>query len=371
LEEIPSGFYLNDSFRKTIDKCIIKCNSCNLESIQKGLCLKCNNIESYYQKYNDSSNFDSYVNCYNEKPFGFYLDNTDVDNIIYKPCYDTCNQSYYYYKINSILRELTNKFINSTFIYFSPEQINHIYNKYNLNEEIDSIYTLIFNDENSSISSNNYNYKLVLEDGRELNLSIIEEDIYYNVYTPIKNVNLTNYNYYLYFLQQGYDIYDKYNSFYNDICAPAYLEGNDITLEDRKIDFYPTNLTLCKDNCNYNGIDLENKKIICVCNMNNKNYINGENNLIEYTKDNFFSYLLDNINYKIFKCYQLFVFENLKNNLAFYTFIVVLVIFLVIALIFFLYSVPKLKILLVKDIFKNEIKIKTNGKNKKIKLKKL
>jgi surface protein len=119
LEEIPPGFYLNDSYRKTIDKCIIKCSSCNLESIQIGLCLKCNNVENYYQKYNDSSNFDSYVNCYNEKPFGFYLDNTDVDNIIYKPCYDTCNQSYYYYKINSILRELTNKFINSTFIYFS------------------------------------------------------------------------------------------------------------------------------------------------------------------------------------------------------------------------------------------------------------
>ena len=39
LEEVPEGYYLNDSEHKTIDKCPIKCNECSLESISQNLCI--------------------------------------------------------------------------------------------------------------------------------------------------------------------------------------------------------------------------------------------------------------------------------------------------------------------------------------------
>ena len=406
LEEIPLGYYLNDTNDKTIDKCILKCSNCTKESIEKDLCISCNNNENYYPKFNDSSNFESYINCYNEEQIGYFLDRTDPDNVIYNPCYLSCkkcnelgneennkceecfsgyilnnsnclkpedyystqitisahsesikieinqfvNNSFYYYKINSNLTELKNKYKNLTFFYFPPEEISLLYKKFNLDEEKDDIYVLIsYYIDNEKPTINDYNYKLFLENGEELNLSIIDEDFYTKIYTSIKEYsNLTNFNYFIYFSNQGYDIYDKYSNFYYDICSPAYLEKNDITLKDRKMDFYPDNITLCKDNCIYNGVDIEDEKIICTCNMNvNKNYTNVSDDkdlLIEEDDGNFFTYLLDNINYKIFKCYKLFFdFDNLKYNFAFYTFSILFLIMLIIDLIFFLYSIPKLK----------------------------
>ena len=85
LDEIPPGYYLNDSNRKTIDKCDIKCGNCTKDSIEVNLCISCNNKFFYYNKLNDSSNKGSFIECYNEKPEGYFLDNN-----IYKPCYPTC-----------------------------------------------------------------------------------------------------------------------------------------------------------------------------------------------------------------------------------------------------------------------------------------
>ena len=47
LEKVPIGYYLNDSILKTIDKCYNKCESCSSKSIDKGLCISCNNNISY------------------------------------------------------------------------------------------------------------------------------------------------------------------------------------------------------------------------------------------------------------------------------------------------------------------------------------
>ena len=482
LEEIPLGFYLNDSNAKTIDKCIIKCSNCTKESIEKDLCISCNNNENYFPKFNDSSNFESFINCYNEEQFGYFLDSINPDNVIYKPCYITCkkcneygneennkceecisnyilnngnclnpiyyhsdqitineiklsdsdggdetnsyinlnsyselinlennigesnhninlnsysemkdleniifvNNTFYYYQINSNLTELKKKYKNLTFFYFPPEEISFIYTKYNLDEKKDNIYVLIsYYLNNDKPTINDYTFKLFLEDGKELNLSIIDEDFYTKVYTSINEYpNLTNFNYYKYFSNQGYDIYDINSNFYTDICSPAYLEKNDITLTDRKIDFYPENISLCKNNCVYDGVDIEDEKIICLCNMNtNKNYTNISNNtnlLIEEDNENFFTYLLDNINYKIFKCFELiFKFDNLKNNFAFYMAIIFFIIFIIIDFIFFLYSVPKLKSNLIKVVLKiknkqiNAINNNNKDKNKKIIFKKM
>ena len=53
----------------------------------KHLCISCN--ESFYPKENDPTNLGPYINCYKDPP-GYYLDKSDINNSIYKLCYERC-----------------------------------------------------------------------------------------------------------------------------------------------------------------------------------------------------------------------------------------------------------------------------------------
>jgi surface protein len=86
IDEIPIGYYLNDTNRKTIDKCNIKCNECSLESVQFDLCISCNESNNYFPKDNEIN--DTFKNCYNDED-GYFL---DINNKVYKPCYSTCKK---------------------------------------------------------------------------------------------------------------------------------------------------------------------------------------------------------------------------------------------------------------------------------------
>ena len=86
LDDIPEGYYLNDSNHRTIDKCHIKCQACTLESINNNnFCISCNNNNGYFKK-SDETNF---VECYSGELDGYYLDKI---NNIYKKCYKTCKK---------------------------------------------------------------------------------------------------------------------------------------------------------------------------------------------------------------------------------------------------------------------------------------
>ena len=138
IDKIPEGYYLNDTYNKTIDKCHPNCKDCNekeainntncilcfsdkylyygncIDKCPNGyylsqndtsnqickcinssclscplnntnLCYSCNEPD-YYQIYNDTNNIFPYVNCY-KNPEGYYL---DQKNKIYKPCFNTC-----------------------------------------------------------------------------------------------------------------------------------------------------------------------------------------------------------------------------------------------------------------------------------------
>ena len=91
IEEIPDGYYLNDSVAKTIDKCDKKCATCNKESVGLGQCITCNNQENYYSKENDSLNVGNYINCYNTFIEGFYVDKKDKR---YNKCFEKCKNCY-------------------------------------------------------------------------------------------------------------------------------------------------------------------------------------------------------------------------------------------------------------------------------------
>ena len=103
IDYIPNGYYLNDTNKKTIDKCNIKCKECSLNSTFYGLCLSCNTEENYFQKLNDPLNKYSFVECYNNISGEYYL---DIKDNMFKPCFNNnskndsfCFQKceYYYY----------------------------------------------------------------------------------------------------------------------------------------------------------------------------------------------------------------------------------------------------------------------------------
>ena len=427
IDSIPEGYYLNDSIRKTIEKCDIKCKACTNESIINNLCVSCNNKEKYYSKFNTNSNNNLFTDCYNIEQFGYYLDyinnifmpcfteiiNQDNNNKIceecyneisinYLKCFEICDYNYdkciskdikyiskdvniininsnnkaYSYEINSDINELKKLFKNLTFIDISTEIKIFLINEFNLDKEKDKIYVLMNQYSNnysiSKSATNYYNYRFILENGTELNLTNINEDYYINVYVPIKDLDLAHFNYSLLFAEQGYDIYDKNSNFYNDICTPAYINDNDITLKDRKKDIYPNNVTLCKDNCYYNDTDREGKRIICKCNLNNNiSEIKEDDDFLKENEDNnFMSYLLDKVNYKIFKCKKLlFNFGNLKNNFSFYSILSILFIILIFNLSFYCLEIPKIKKLIFKEDPPNrevkEEKKRSKNKNKR------
>ena len=401
-EEIPSGYYVSDPIQKTLDKCNVKCKECDLTSIQNNLCKECNNNEGYYPKNNDPSNIDSYIKCYlSTEQIGYYL---DLIEKVFKGCYSICKKcndlgnaednkctecydnyelingncykssesinkekildidNYkYFYEINDDINKIKTLHTDFTFIDIKQETMDFIIDQFNLDED-EKLYMYIndYPSNNSNKATIDYDYKIYLENGTELKLSEIKEDFYVNVYVPITDLDLANYNYSKYFAEKGYDIYDKNSDFYNNICTPAYLGNGDLILKDRKKEIYPNNVTLCGDGCTYNGVNIEEKRIICSCNLNGNNNINtDEDDFLKEDDGNFLTYFLDNINYKIFKCYSLFSnFKNLKNNYAFYTILGIYVVILILNFYFKFISIKNFCIAMLKEVPRpKEVKI--------------
>jgi len=282
------------------------------------------------------------------------------------------NPNFYYYKLDYENTDLENSYINNTYIGFSKEESQILFTKFNLDEEKDKIYVIIIdypsNDSKSAISD--YSFKIFLENGTELNLSSIEEDFSVDIYCPIRDEILSKYNYSVYFAEQGYDIYNKHSDFYNDICSPAFIHGNDIVLSDRKNDIYPNNVTICKQNCEYKKAILDNKKIVCKCQLNNEKYENEDNYFLLEEETNFWNYILDNINYKIFKCYDLFLsFDNLKENIGFYFSIAIFITITLNNFIFYFCGIPRIIRLMYKSIPKED-KVKNEMEKQLLKYRK-
>ena len=261
---------------------------------------------------------------------------------------DSFNQNNYSYENNSDINGLNILFNNSNLIKISPEIEAALIKEFNLDAEKDKIYLYIFYyiNNNTNFVTSDYISKLFLENGTELNISKIEGKYYIDVNVPLINLESSNFNYSKYFARQGYDIYDKNSNFYNDICSPAYINNSDITLKDRKADIYPSNVTICKDNCHYDGINREEQMIKCKCNLKeNYNDESNSDNFMEKEDDgNFISYFLDKVNYKIFKCYKLLKnFDNLKKNYAFYIILSITFIIIIFNIIIYRNEISKLK----------------------------
>ena len=158
--------------------------------------------------------------------------------------------------------------------------------------------------------------------------------------------------------EEGIDIYNNSDSFFNDICYPYTYNGKDIIINDRRDTLYQNNI--CNNDCKYNGINYDTQTINCKCltQINDIDTNNNENNKLDI-KDGF-SKSLSNINIGICKCYQLiFHFKNLKKNIGFLFGGIVIIIEFICFLLFIKFGETKLLSKIM-----NEIKLKKKQKNK-------
>ena len=228
----------------------------------------------------------------------------------------------------------------------------------NLNLDNDTkIYALIL-DINSTYQNpltNEFYMVLLYENGTEV---IIDDSIDWkvNISAPITNLEAAHYDYAVYFNEQGYDIYNKDSSFYNDLCLSVSYINDDLTIKDRIEEIYPNNMTIVNPNCEYKAVDIEKKRLICEFNIldlyKNNSYNGNENdNYLEIQEENFIYYLLDYINYKILVCHDTFFhLKNYKNNLGLMFSSITSFIIVVLIVIFYIHGLYKIKM-----IFYNEM----------------
>jgi hypothetical protein len=114
------------------------------------------------------------------------------------------------------------------------------------------------------------------------------------------------------------NIYNLNSEFYTEKCTAAYINGNDITIADRIVEIYPYNITFCPQKCELKNVDIDNQRLNCNCNISFIEYYskidsNKENKLNERSEENFFIYLLDMLNYKIFACPSVLSKSKIKD----------------------------------------------------------
>ena len=178
------------------------------------------------------------------------------------------------------------------------------------------------------------------------------------------------------------DDLEKYNTsspYYNDICYITDSdEGTDITLSDRKQDYYNNNMSICEEGCDFISYNTETQKAVCSCGI--KTDIPFLDN-VKIDKDllmNSFTDITNIANTKMMSCYKtVFQKKLILKNIGCFIFAVLITLNIICCFLFLIKYYKKLiqKIDKVKFHILNNIKkrntinlrvnnrIKSNNKN--------
>ena len=180
--------------------------------------------------------------------------------------------------------------------------------------------------------------------GRSLNISVCEKNIkimkFINDSLDESDIEMAKS-----LSNQGIDVFNPNDNFFNDICHKYNSEGKDIILKDRRNDYY-INTTFCQNGCTYIGMNYDLNVANCLCDTssvqgekiieNNNKEEKSENLNFKTIAETFASNLLD-FNFDVIFCYNLiFDFQRLAKNIGFYIMFIMLIlqiIFLIILLI--------------------------------------
>ena len=102
-----------------------------------------------------------------------------------------------------------------------------------------------------------------------------------------------------FFSDNGIDIYNINDAFFNDICLRFTSEnGKDVPLNERKR--YFQNISVCQNDCSYKEINFTSMEAVCDCNIKT-------NFVIEILNNSLTSDIVDFVstaNFELFKCYK-------------------------------------------------------------------
>ena len=180
---------------------------------------------------------------------------------------------------------------------------------------------------------------------QQLNLSVcnnieitINVPVEINIDIQVLSDSLSNY---------GYNLFDKDDPFYQDICAKyTTINGTDILLSDRKKDIYNVNQnqneSICQNKCDIKSYNSKNKKAQCNClvDINSVAEVSSIDNIenlfnAKFIEEKFFN-TLSMSNFRILKCYKLvFIFTDLKNNIGQILMSIAILIFIILLIIYF------------------------------------
>ena len=348
-EEYP---FLKDNNTLECSKCIFKYKDKCVSSCPENTYI--NQINEYLKIcidiINDSQNKYSFFN------FSTILDKVEKlnnkNNIVIT---DYPNVTINVYINGIIIDEIIKVFPNLTFINLEKcgDELKLYYNL-NLDE---ILYIASFESSNKITNrvTNEFYFEIYLKNGTQLKNISICSFLNISVSSSISKLDKVNYDEAVILNEQGYNIYNLSSEFYSDKCSGANINGNDITLKDRIEYIYPNNISFCSNKCDLKKVEIESKRVNCSCSIYyNEESLNLSNN-IEKIKatENFFNYLLDNINYKIFDCsYILFKtdIKNLINNVGFFLGSGAILFTLINCFIFFFSYLPKIRIKIYKFI---------------------
>ena len=177
---------------------------------------------------------------------------------------------------------------------------------YNLSDDTNLIilkYENIVNDANEkSIQYEVYEPILF----QKLNLSFCSTvSIFIYIPTDLKEGTLQLYED---LKSQGYNLFDKNDKFYTDICTPySSQNGTDVLLSDRYNEIYKSNELGCQENCEYSDYNEESEYLKCKCDVVEQAQIETKEP-DKYTPKSIatsFVNVLKYSNYKVLKCYKL------------------------------------------------------------------
>ena len=118
-----------------------------------------------------------------------------------------------------------------------------------------------------------------------------------------------------------YNVFDPKSSFYNDICTPFTNEnGNDVLLDERRLDYFTTDYNLCEEGCEFLGYNETIKRYTCKCEIKSTTSDKStyEQKPMEIPED-FYKKQGGYSNIKIFKCAsQVFSAKGQKANFGSY-----------------------------------------------------
>ena len=356
IDSIPLGFYLHDKAKGLIEKCHESCKSCIIGPDESSNnCNQCKNNSYYLENGNCIIKFF----CPNERPIfsikiNECVERCSVGEILKKKCIinkvsddslevinENIRQIIYNLTMNdtidiiiegnNIIYQIstTNIVKNNKHDYLSSIDFGDCENK--IEEKYKTDYIII---QKSDIDYNNtkiIKYELYNPNNKKekIDLKLCKGDSI-QIYTPLDITNNYVKNYYNIY-EQGYNILNQNDSFYNDICTQFTSEYNtDMNLFDRKNGYYIANLTSCEVGCTYKRVNMEQRNIQCECpiklEQNNKisNFKLNEGEII-----NSFYKFNDYSNIKVIKCYKLvFSKKGQLSNIGSYFLIIIILLYI-------------------------------------------